>query len=164
MFSGLSHLVVHIHLYWIQNSLFFLRLCLVVLFMHILMNKPLWQIGFCPRGFLNTIGGLHKGEITIYLVLRYFILVEVIQNWNLYRAYFKYKNDGFSVTCKSLKYEIFTQIIHWNSPKKYNVDNRDGDYFRNVAMGFMEYNGNLFRKKLQYCNGSLIPLVVSHIN
>uniref|UniRef100_V5I9H3 Glycosyltransferase-like protein n=2 Tax=Anoplophora glabripennis TaxID=217634 RepID=V5I9H3_ANOGL len=44
------------------------------------------------------------------------------------------------------------KIIHWNSPKKYNVHNKDGDYFRNVASGFMEYNGNLLRKQLLFCN------------
>ncbi|CAH1103883.1 unnamed protein product [Psylliodes chrysocephalus] len=48
------------------------------------------------------------------------------------------------------------KIVHWNSPKKYNVDNKDGEYFRSLAVGFQEYNGNLLRKKLQFCNN--VPL------
>ncbi|CAG9860970.1 unnamed protein product [Phyllotreta striolata] len=43
------------------------------------------------------------------------------------------------------------KIVHWNSPKKYNVENKDGEYFRSLAIGFQEYNGNLLRKKLQVC-------------
>ncbi|KAJ8941397.1 hypothetical protein NQ314_010397, partial [Rhamnusium bicolor] len=47
---------------------------------------------------------------------------------------------------------LWSNIVHWNSPKKYNVQNKDGDYFRNLATGFMEYNGNLLRKQLQFCD------------
>lgn len=46
------------------------------------------------------------------------------------------------------------KLVHWNSPKKYNVLNKDGDYFRNIASGFMEYNGNLLRKQLLFCDNA----------
>lgn len=74
-----------------------------------------------------------------------------------------YGSKLFEFKSRHLFYVLF-QIIHWNSPKKYNVDNRDGEYFRNVATGFMEYNGNLLRKKLQYCEGPIVSSVVSIIN
>ncbi|CAH1281603.1 unnamed protein product [Diabrotica balteata] len=50
------------------------------------------------------------------------------------------------------------KIVHWNSPKKYNVENKDGEYFRSLATGFQEYNGNLLRKKLQLCNNVPLPI------
>ncbi|CAH1159885.1 unnamed protein product [Phaedon cochleariae] len=58
----------------------------------------------------------------------------------------------------TMSYECYkdkkVKIIHWNSPKKYKVENKDGDYFRNIATGFQEYNGNLLRKKLHFCDSS----------
>ncbi|XP_023023982.2 xylosyl- and glucuronyltransferase LARGE2s isoform X1 [Leptinotarsa decemlineata] len=58
----------------------------------------------------------------------------------------------------TLSYECYkdrkVKIVHWNSPKKYNVENKDGEYFRSLATGFLEYNGNLLRKKLHSCDAS----------
>ena len=42
-------------------------------------------------------------------------------------------------------------VIHWNSPKKINVDNNHGTYFRKKYEGFLQYNGNLFKHKLLTC-------------
>ncbi|KAK9875654.1 hypothetical protein WA026_009451 [Henosepilachna vigintioctopunctata] len=44
------------------------------------------------------------------------------------------------------------KVIHWNSPKKTNVLNKDGDYFRSLYTTFAELNGNLLRKQLKSCS------------
>lgn len=41
--------------------------------------------------------------------------------------------------------------MHWNSPQKLNVENRDKDYFRAIYQTFLEYNGNLLKRQLFYC-------------
>lgn len=43
-------------------------------------------------------------------------------------------------------------IIHWNSPKKMNVENNNGPYFRSMYNGFVQYDGNLLRRKLITCH------------
>lgn len=45
--------------------------------------------------------------------------------------------------------------MHWNSPKKQNVINQHGDYFRTIYRTFLELNGNLLRRQLFDC--SIIP-------
>lgn len=45
-------------------------------------------------------------------------------------------------------------IIHWNSPKKMNVENNHGAYFRNMYESFFEYNGNLLRHELITCSST----------
>ena len=45
-------------------------------------------------------------------------------------------------------------IIHWNSPKKMEVENNNGAYFRTLYEGFLEYNGNLLRHELITCNSA----------
>jgi len=52
-------------------------------------------------------------------------------------------------------------IIHFNSPKKLNVKNRNVDYFRNHFLTFLQYDGNLLRRELFDCNTSstTIPLL-----
>ena len=42
-------------------------------------------------------------------------------------------------------------IIHWNSPKKMNVENNNGAYFRLMYSGFVQYDGYLLRRKLITC-------------
>ena len=44
------------------------------------------------------------------------------------------------------------RIIHWNSPKKMNVDNSHGAYFRLMYSGFLQYDGGLLRRKLITCS------------
>ena len=43
-------------------------------------------------------------------------------------------------------------IIHWNSPRKINVENSHGTYFKKIYEGFLQYNGNLLRRELLTCN------------
>ncbi|XP_074660287.1 xylosyl- and glucuronyltransferase LARGE1-like isoform X2 [Tubulanus polymorphus] len=43
------------------------------------------------------------------------------------------------------------KIIHWNSPKKRNVKNKHIEFFRNLYLTFLEYDGNLLRRELFGC-------------
>lgn len=45
-------------------------------------------------------------------------------------------------------------IIHFNSPKKLNVKNKNVEYFRNHYLTFQQYDGNLLRRELFDCNAS----------
>lgn len=40
------------------------------------------------------------------------------------------------------------KIIHWNSPKKLKVKNKHLEFFRNLYLTFLEYDGNLLRREL----------------
>ncbi|UXI15086.1 heat shock protein [Sarcoptes scabiei] len=40
------------------------------------------------------------------------------------------------------------KIIHWNSPKKLTVRNKHSEFFRNLYLTFLEYDGNLLRREL----------------
>lgn len=44
------------------------------------------------------------------------------------------------------------KVVHWNSPKKFNVNNRDGEYFRSIYKTFLEMNGDLVRSVLYDCH------------
>lgn len=43
-------------------------------------------------------------------------------------------------------------VIHFNSPKKLNVKNKHLEYFRNLYLTFLEYDGNLLRRELIGCS------------
>uniref|UniRef100_A0AAY4AZP1 LARGE xylosyl- and glucuronyltransferase 1 n=1 Tax=Denticeps clupeoides TaxID=299321 RepID=A0AAY4AZP1_9TELE len=43
------------------------------------------------------------------------------------------------------------QVIHWNSPKKLHVKNKHVEFFRNLYLTFLEYDGNLLRRELFGC-------------
>ena len=44
-----------------------------------------------------------------------------------------------------------SQVIHWNSPKKLRVKNKHVEFFRNLYLTFLEYDGNLLRRELFGC-------------
>lgn len=44
------------------------------------------------------------------------------------------------------------KIIHWNSPKKLKVKNKHVEFFRNLYLTFLEYDGNLLRRELFGCD------------
>lgn len=46
------------------------------------------------------------------------------------------------------------KAIHWNSPKKLKVKNKHVEFFRNLHLTFLEYDGNLLRRELFGCNHS----------
>ncbi|XP_059787443.1 xylosyl- and glucuronyltransferase LARGE2 isoform X3 [Balaenoptera ricei] len=45
----------------------------------------------------------------------------------------------------------WSQVIHWNSPKKLRVKNKHVESFRNLYLTFLEYDGNLLRRELFGC-------------
>ncbi|XP_076450091.1 xylosyl- and glucuronyltransferase LARGE1-like [Babylonia areolata] len=45
------------------------------------------------------------------------------------------------------------KIIHWNSPMKLKVKNKHVEFFRNMYLTFLEYDGNLLRRELFGCGG-----------
>ncbi|XP_005089411.2 LARGE xylosyl- and glucuronyltransferase 1 [Aplysia californica] len=44
------------------------------------------------------------------------------------------------------------KIIHWNSPMKLKVKNKHVEFFRNMYLTFLEYDGNLLRRELFGCS------------
>lgn len=46
---------------------------------------------------------------------------------------------------------LIVQVIHWNSPKKLRVKNKHVEFFRNLYLTFLEYDGNLLRRELFGC-------------
>ncbi|KAM4667281.1 xylosyl- and glucuronyltransferase LARGE2 [Amazona ochrocephala] len=52
------------------------------------------------------------------------------------------------------------KVIHWNSPKKLRVKNKHVEFFRNLYLTFLEYDGNLLRRELFGCAG--LPSAPSH--
>lgn len=47
------------------------------------------------------------------------------------------------------------KIIHWNSPQKTNIANKDAPYFRNLHYSFRQYDGYLLRQGLLHCSKTL---------
>jgi len=43
------------------------------------------------------------------------------------------------------------QVVHWNSPKKLKVKIRHIEYFHNLYLTFLEYDGNLLRREFFGC-------------
>ncbi|XP_052800694.1 xylosyl- and glucuronyltransferase LARGE2s-like [Mya arenaria] len=60
------------------------------------------------------------------------------------------------------------KIIHWNSPKKLKVKNKHIEFFRNLYLTFLEYDGNLLRRELLGCgsnsSGNTVQQQISAIN
>ncbi|XP_063960488.1 xylosyl- and glucuronyltransferase LARGE1-like [Lytechinus pictus] len=56
-------------------------------------------------------------------------------------------------TRSELCYNEVTDLkaIHWNSPKKLRVKNKHVEFFRNLYLTFLEYDGNLLRRELFGC-------------
>lgn len=61
-------------------------------------------------------------------------------------------DNTLSELCYSEVQEL--KIIHWNSPKKLKVKNKHVEFFRNLYLTFLEYDGNLLRRELIGCNGT----------
>lgn len=51
------------------------------------------------------------------------------------------------------------KVIHWNSPKKLRVKNKHVEFFRNLYLTFLEYDGNLLRRELFGC--AILPALSS---
>lgn len=52
------------------------------------------------------------------------------------------------------------KVIHWNSPKKLRVKNKHVEFFRNLYLTFLEYDGNLLRRELFGCPSPSSPQLV----
>lgn len=52
---------------------------------------------------------------------------------------------------------MWLQVIHWNSPKKLRVKNKHVEFFRNLYLTFLEYDGNLLRRELFGCPSQASP-------
>lgn len=46
---------------------------------------------------------------------------------------------------------FWVQVIHWNSPKKLRVKNKHAEFFRNLHLTFLGYDGKLLRRELFGC-------------
>eukprot|EP00795_Rhopilema_esculentum_P011669 gene11669-21919_t len=44
------------------------------------------------------------------------------------------------------------KLVHWNSPKKSSVQQKHVEFFRNMYLTFLQYDGNLLRRELFYCD------------
>ncbi|KAL1786152.1 glycosyltransferase LARGE2 isoform X1 [Sigmodon hispidus] len=49
------------------------------------------------------------------------------------------------------------KVIHWNSPKKLRVKNKHAEFFRNLHLTFLGYDGKLLRRELLGCPNQLPP-------
>ncbi|XP_067143548.1 xylosyl- and glucuronyltransferase LARGE1-like [Centruroides vittatus] len=56
------------------------------------------------------------------------------------------------------------KVIHWNSPKKLKVKNKHVEFFRNLYLTFLEYDGNLLRRELIGCNNTKVTHVQEALN
>ena len=62
------------------------------------------------------------------------------------------KCSNFSLQLKLCYAEVTDlKAIHWNSPKKLRVKNKHVEFFRNLYLTFLEYDGNLLRTELFGC-------------
>lgn len=86
----------------------------------------------------------------------YFDIIFITKKTKMTKQTFTYllKDAG----CPSKKYKVEStkcrtcdQVIHWNSPKKLRVKNKHVEFFRNLYLTFLEYDGNLLRRELFGC-------------
>ncbi|XP_048215482.1 xylosyl- and glucuronyltransferase LARGE2 isoform X2 [Perognathus longimembris pacificus] len=49
------------------------------------------------------------------------------------------------------------KVIHWNSPKKLRVKNKHADFFRNLYLTFLGYDGKLLRREIFGCPSQPLP-------
>ncbi|NP_001277702.1 xylosyl- and glucuronyltransferase LARGE2 isoform 3 precursor [Mus musculus] len=49
------------------------------------------------------------------------------------------------------------KVIHWNSPKKLRVKNKHAEFFRNLHLTFLGYDGKLLRRELFGCPNQFPP-------
>ena len=74
------------------------------------------------------------------------IVFNVPCQWNLQLSDNTQSEICYSNTRRDLN------LIHFNSPKKLDVKNKDVEYFRNHYLTFLQYDGNLLRRDLMNCH------------
>lgn len=80
------------------------------------------------------------------------IVTDLPCSWNV-----QLSDNTRSETCYTEMSDL--KVIHWNSPKKLKVKNKHVQYFRNLYLTFLEYDGNLLRRELFGCNSSITVIV-----
>eukprot|EP00095_Tigriopus_kingsejongensis_P005592 snap_masked-scaffold12_size759060-processed-gene-6.2 protein:Tk05592 transcript:snap_masked-scaffold12_size759060-processed-gene-6.2-mRNA-1 annotation:"glycosyltransferase-like protein large2" len=71
--------------------------------------------------------------------------------WNL-----QFSDNSLSQLCYSGEDQVQElNLIHFNSPKKLNVQHKNAEYFRNQFLTFQQYDGSLLRRELYGCKGKL---------
>ncbi|OXA53187.1 LARGE xylosyl- and glucuronyltransferase 2 [Folsomia candida] len=75
------------------------------------------------------------------------ILFEIPCQWNV-----QLSDNTRSESCYTEVTDL--KIIHWNSPKKLRVKNKHAEFFRNLHLTFLEYDGNLLRRELFGCTAN----------
>uniref|UniRef100_A0AAY4D703 LARGE xylosyl- and glucuronyltransferase 2 n=1 Tax=Denticeps clupeoides TaxID=299321 RepID=A0AAY4D703_9TELE len=56
------------------------------------------------------------------------------------------------------------KVIHWNSPKKLRVKNKHVEFFRNLYLTFLEYDGNLLRRELFGCPSQQLQVALEELD
>lgn len=110
------------------------------------------------RYLFHQLGWIHFiFYICLQSTLMYCILNRCIRNrcrtaWPLLMVYSYFWLQRSSIkTNISWIFVLPLQVIHWNSPKKLRVKNKHVEFFRNLYLTFLEYDGNLLRRELFGC-------------
>lgn len=84
----------------------------------------------------------------------------------IYRLACKWNVQLSDNTRSELCYSEVTdlKVIHWNSPKKLKVKNKHVEFFRNLYLTFLEYDGNLLRRELFGCKSSRLHHVRAQLD
>ena len=61
-------------------------------------------------------------------------------------------NSLSDTLCYDTKHAQQVNVIHFNSPKKLNSVNKHINYFKNLHLTFLQYDGNLLRRELYNCH------------
>lgn len=68
--------------------------------------------------------------------------------WNVQMS----DNSLSDTLCYDTKHGDAVNVIHFNSPKKLNSVNKHINYFKNLHLTFLQYDGNLLRRELYNCH------------
>lgn len=111
------------------------------------------RLTICSKGPLIGLG------FALFFAKFIVFVLQIVSNANVRPTvtFISLSNFHFSMEMMSLKLFIaqfdyfLLQVIHWNSPKKLRVKNKHVEFFRNLYLTFLEYDGNLLRRELFGC-------------
>ncbi|RLW00174.1 hypothetical protein DV515_00009158 [Chloebia gouldiae] len=90
----------------------------------------------------------HKAGTVCQLI---FIMYLTDAHDSLYKSVVACTNSGVADGTIDHIRQPELNVIHWNSPKKLRVKNKHVEFFRNLYLTFLEYDGNLLRRELFGC-------------
>jgi len=70
--------------------------------------------------------------------------------WNVQMS----DNSLSDTLCYNSKHGEAVNVIHFNSPKKLNSVNKHINFFKNIYLTFLQYDGNLLRRDLYTCQNA----------